>query len=135
MGLPFLMAVLAAGAVVYTVLAWNRGFWRVAGRIHYTLATLAAVAFTVLGLVASLAGTLFGTTSKFWPALIVVVCVVMGGQILFFPRFELPMPRRVTPRVGGAVGAFLLGALTGVIATPCAMPVRIFVSDSMFFIR
>jgi cytochrome c-type biogenesis protein len=82
-----------------------------------------AAAFTVLGMVASLAGTLFGTTSKFWPILIIVVCVVMGAQILFFPNFEIPMPRGFTPKAGGILGAFLLGALTGVIATPCAMPV------------
>ena len=82
-----------------------------------------AAAFTVLGMIASLAGTLFGTTSKFWPILIIVVCVVMGAQILFFPNFEIPMPRGFTPKTGGVVGAFLLGALTGVIATPCAMPV------------
>jgi cytochrome c-type biogenesis protein len=82
-----------------------------------------AAAFTVLGMVASLAGTLFGTTSKFWPILIVIVCLVMGGQILLFPTFEIPMPRGFAPKAGGIVGAFLLGALTGVIATPCAMPV------------
>ena len=82
-----------------------------------------AAAFTVLGMVASLAGTLFGTTSKFWPVLIVIVCLVMGGQILLFPNFEIPMPRGFTPKAGGILGAFLLGALTGVIATPCAMPV------------
>ena len=82
-----------------------------------------AAAFTVLGVVASLAGTLFGTTSKFWPILIIVVCLVMGGQILIFPSFEIPMPRGFAPKEGGMVGAFLLGGLTGVIATPCAMPV------------
>jgi cytochrome c-type biogenesis protein len=82
-----------------------------------------AAAFTVLGMVASLAGTLFGTTSKFWPILIIIVCLVMGAQILFFPTFELPMPRGFAPKAGGMLGAFLLGALTGVIATPCAMPV------------
>ncbi len=82
-----------------------------------------AAAFTVLGMVAGLAGTLFGTTSKFWPILIVIVCLVMGVQILFFPAFEIPMPRGFAPKAGGMVGAFLLGALTGVIATPCAMPV------------
>jgi len=82
-----------------------------------------AAAFTALGMVASLAGTLFGTTSKFWPIIVIVVCLVMGGQILFFPGLEIPMPRGFTPRAGGIVGAFLLGALTGVIATPCAMPV------------
>jgi len=82
-----------------------------------------AAAFTVLGMVASLAGTLFGTTSKFWSILIIVVCAVMGGQILFFPSFEIPMPQGFRPKAGGILGAFLLGALTGVIATPCAMPV------------
>lgn len=82
-----------------------------------------AAAFTVLGIIASLAGTLFGATSKFWPVLIVIVCVVMGGQILFFPNFEIALPRGFTPKASGIVGAFLLGALTGVIATPCAMPI------------
>jgi cytochrome c-type biogenesis protein len=82
-----------------------------------------AAAFTTLGMVASLAGTLFGTTSTFWPILIIAVCLGMGVQILFFPRFEIPMPRGFAPRAGGMVGAFLLGAVTGVIATPCAMPV------------
>ena len=81
-----------------------------------------AAAFTALGLIAGLAGTLFGTTSKFWPILIVIVCFVMGGQILFFPNFEIPMPRGFAPKAGGVIGAFLLGALTGVIATPCALP-------------
>lgn len=82
-----------------------------------------AVAFTALGMIAGLAGTMFGTTSKFLHWLIVVVCVVMGIQILFFPNLEIPMPRGITPKTGGIVGAFLLGALTGVIATPCAMPI------------
>jgi cytochrome c biogenesis protein CcdA len=51
----------------------------------------------------------------------------MGAQILFFPNFEIPMPRGITPKTGGVVGAFLLGALTGVIATPCAMPILVVV--------
>jgi len=86
-----------------------------------------AATFTVLGMIAGLAGTMFGTTSKFWPWLIVVVCLAMGIQILFLPRFEIPMPRGITPKAGGMVGAFILGALTGVIATPCAMPILVVV--------
>lgn len=82
-----------------------------------------AASFTALGMAAALAGTLFGTTSKLWPVLIVIVCLVMGGQILLFPDFEIPLPRGFAPRAGGIIGAFLLGALTGVIATPCAMPI------------
>jgi hypothetical protein len=42
--LAILVAILAVGAVVFTVLAWKRGYWTLAWRIHYTLVTLAAVA-------------------------------------------------------------------------------------------
>ena len=38
------VAILAVGAVIFTVLAWRRDFWSLAWRIHYTLVTLAAVA-------------------------------------------------------------------------------------------
>ncbi len=82
-----------------------------------------AVVFTLLGMIAGLAGTLFGTTSKFWSWLIIIVCAVMGIQILFFPNFSFPVFRNKTPKIGGIFGAFLLGALFGVIATPCAMPI------------
>ena len=84
-----------------------------------------AAAFTALGLIAGLAGTLFGTTSRFWPVLIIVVCLAMGAQILFFPNIGLSLPRGLAPKAGGIIGALLLGALTGVIATPCAMPMLV----------
>ena len=45
LGLGVLAAVLTAGALVYAVLAWKDGYWSVAFRVYYTLATLAAVAF------------------------------------------------------------------------------------------
>jgi len=45
LGLAVLAAVLTIGALVYTVLAWKDGYWGVGGRVHYTLVTLAAVAF------------------------------------------------------------------------------------------
>ena len=38
------VAILAVGAVVFTVLAWRRGYWTLAWRIHYTLVTLGAAA-------------------------------------------------------------------------------------------
>ena len=40
-----LAAVLTVGALVYTVLAWKDRLWGLAGRVHYTLVTVAAVAF------------------------------------------------------------------------------------------
>ena len=42
-----------------------------------------------------------------------------------FPTSKCPMPRGITPKTSGLVGAFLLGALTGVIASPCAMPILV----------
>jgi len=39
------LAVLAVGAVFFTMLAWKNQYWRLAGRMHYTLGTLAAVGF------------------------------------------------------------------------------------------
>ena len=38
------VAILVVGAVVFTALAWRRGYWNLAWRIHYTLVTLGAVA-------------------------------------------------------------------------------------------
>jgi CubicO group peptidase (beta-lactamase class C family) len=45
LGLGVLSAVLTAGALVYTVLAWKNGYWGIAGRAYYTLVTVAAIAF------------------------------------------------------------------------------------------
>jgi CubicO group peptidase (beta-lactamase class C family) len=45
LGLGVLSAVLTAGALVYTALAWKNRYWGIAGRAYYTLVTIAAVAF------------------------------------------------------------------------------------------
>ena len=41
LALPVLSTALTVAAGVYTVLAWRDGFWRLAGRVHYTLVTVA----------------------------------------------------------------------------------------------
>jgi hypothetical protein len=43
--LPALAIVLTIGSLVFTVLAWKDRYWGVLGRLHYTLVTLAALAF------------------------------------------------------------------------------------------
>jgi hypothetical protein len=45
LGLGVLAAVLTVGALIYSVLAWKSSYWGIAARVHYTLVTLAAVAF------------------------------------------------------------------------------------------
>jgi hypothetical protein len=42
---PLLGAALTAGSVAFAMLTWKNGYWSVAGRLHYTLVTLAAVIF------------------------------------------------------------------------------------------
>src|SRR3712207_7819907 len=45
LGLGVLAAVLTVGALLYSVLAWKNSYWGIAARVHYTLVTVAAVAF------------------------------------------------------------------------------------------
>ena len=45
LGVGVLSAVLTVGALIYSVLAWKRGYWGIAARVHYTLVTVAALAF------------------------------------------------------------------------------------------
>jgi hypothetical protein len=45
LGLGVLSAVLTVGALVYSVLVWKSSYWGIAARVHYTLVTLAALAF------------------------------------------------------------------------------------------
>jgi CubicO group peptidase (beta-lactamase class C family) len=45
LGLGVLGAVLTVGALIYSVLAWKRSYWGIATRVHYTLVTVAALAF------------------------------------------------------------------------------------------
>jgi CubicO group peptidase (beta-lactamase class C family) len=43
--LPLVAAVLTIAAIGFTVLAWKNRYWGVAGRVYYTLVTVAALAF------------------------------------------------------------------------------------------
>lgn len=45
--LPVPAIVLTIGLAVFTVLAWKDRYWGILGRLHYTLVTLAAVAFVL----------------------------------------------------------------------------------------
>jgi hypothetical protein len=45
LGLGVVSAVLTVGALIYGVLTWKNGYWGIATRAHYTLVTVAALAF------------------------------------------------------------------------------------------
>ncbi len=82
-----------------------------------------ALTFTALGLAAALLGRLFGVQGRFWPYLIGGVCLVMGLHMLGWLPLRLGLALPLRPRGRGALGAFLLGLLFGLVSTPCAVPI------------
>jgi cytochrome c-type biogenesis protein len=83
------------------------------------------ITFTVLGMVAALAGKMYGDVSRVWNWVVAVVCLVMGLHLLGVLRFTIPMPFKVQPKTRGVLGAFLMGLLFGVVSAPCAAPILI----------
>jgi cytochrome c biogenesis protein CcdA len=82
-----------------------------------------SITFTILGAVASLAGTLMGDIGGFWKYILAAVAIVMGLQMMGLLNFQIPTPRLVKTEQKGLIGAFLLGMLFGVASSPCATPV------------
>jgi cytochrome c-type biogenesis protein len=85
-----------------------------------------AVTFMLLGIVASLAGGLLGGSTRIWYYLIALVCFVVGLQMLGI--FQLSLPSwfgglREKVQIKGLPGAFLLGLISGLVASQCATPV------------
>ena len=82
-----------------------------------------ASAFTALGLVAAMTGSLLGDVGWYWKALLGLVLLAVGLHLL--GAFRLPTPSHgFLSRFHGAglLGAFILGALTGTLSAPCATP-------------
>jgi len=84
-----------------------------------------AITFVGLGMVAALAGSLYGEVPSFFTWIVAAVCVVMGLHMLGVVEVPFPHLVREQPRVTGAVGALLLGLLFGFVSTPCAAPLLI----------
>jgi cytochrome c biogenesis protein CcdA len=81
--------------------------------------------FVVLGVIAALAGSLYGQVSGAWKWIVAAVCVVMGLHLAGVLRFTIPAPLKAQPRMTGLLGALVLGLLFGVVSAPCAAPILI----------
>ncbi|MBA3074125.1 MAG: cytochrome c biogenesis protein CcdA [Anaerolineae bacterium] len=85
-----------------------------------------AVTFMLLGIIASLVGGLIGGTTHIWYYLVAVVCFVIGLQMLGVLKISTPMwfgGLREKVKAKGLFGAFLLGLISGLVASQCATPV------------
>lgn len=84
-----------------------------------------AVTFTVLGVVASAAGKLMGTSAGWWNILLGVLMVLMALQTWEIFNF-IPSTNLLSKNTcRGFLGAFAAGILGGVFSSPCATPVLI----------
>lgn len=98
----------------------KRAFW-----LSVTFAAGAAVTFTVLGVVASLAGRLMGTSASWWYIILGVLMILMALQT--WGIFEIiPSSYLISKNTRkGYIGAFVAGILGGIFSSPCSTPVLI----------
>lgn len=84
-----------------------------------------AVTFTTLGVIASMAGRLIGSSGSWWYILLGVLMVLMALQI--WGIFEIiPSSYLISKSTKrGYVGAFIAGILGGIFSSPCSTPVLI----------
>lgn len=84
-----------------------------------------AVTFVTMGIIATSAGMLMGTSSPVWYIILGVLMVLMSLQTFgifnFIPSINLVGKNKKK----GIVGAFLAGVLGGIFSSPCSTPVLI----------
>lgn len=85
-----------------------------------------AITFMLLGIAAALVGGLLGGGTRIWYYLVAAVCFLIGLQMIGVLRIPEPawfgnLREKVTAR--GLWGAFLLGLVSGLVASQCGTPV------------
>ncbi len=91
-----------------------------------------SLTFTILGAMAALLGRLMGDVGKFWYWIVAAIAVAaiaifMGLSLMGVFEIRLPFASRMQTKKRGALGAFLLGLLFGVVSSPCATPVLVLI--------
>jgi cytochrome c-type biogenesis protein len=84
-----------------------------------------AVMFTSMGMIAALAGRMYGDVSSTWNWVVAAVCLIMGLHMMGVLKFSIPVPAIALPKSRGLLGAFILGLLFGVVSAPCAAPILV----------
>lgn len=94
-------------------------------KLSLTFALGSAVTFTVLGVIASLAGRLMGTSASWWYLILGTLMILMALQT--WGIFEIiPSSYLISKNTKkGFVGALIAGILGGIFSSPCSTPVLI----------
>ncbi len=98
--------------------------------LSYTVGV--ATTFAALGLTAALAGTLMGSLLMHPLVILLIVALLLYIALSLFGLYNMYLPRWLTNRqagtskISGFVTAFVFGAISGTIASPCLSPGIIF---------
>jgi cytochrome c-type biogenesis protein len=83
-----------------------------------------ALVMSALGAMAALMGTMFGDVGPYWYFIVAFILMVMGLQLTGVLKLKLGgNAQRFIPQRTGLIGALILGALFGLVLSPCASPV------------
>ena len=83
-----------------------------------------ALVMSILGAMAALMGTMFGEVGVYWYFVVAVILMVMGLQLSGLINLKLGgASQKFLPQRTGLLGALILGALFGLVLSPCASPV------------
>ncbi len=94
-------------------------------RLSLTFAIGSGVTFTLLGVIATMAGNLIGTQATWWYLVLGILMMLMALQT--WGIYEIiPSSYLISKNTKkGYVGAFIAGILGGVFSSPCSTPVLI----------
>ena len=94
-------------------------------KLSVVFAVGGAISFTILGIIASIAGNLIGRSSSIWYIILGILMLLMALQtwelIEIIPSTYLVSKNKKK----GYVGALIAGILSGIFSSPCATPVLI----------
>lgn len=118
---PCVLAVIPA--VIGYVGGYSRGNRKAAATYALLFALGLAITFTILGALAALMGQMMGDVGRVWYWIVAGVAVLMGLSLLGVFEINIPFAGKLQSKRRGALGAFLLGLLFGLVSSPCATPV------------
>lgn len=85
-----------------------------------------SITFTAMGMVAALAGKMYGDVSSTWNWVVAAVCLIMGLHLAGMVTVPIPsLGERLQPKTRGFWGALVLGLLFGLVSAPCAAPILV----------
>jgi cytochrome c-type biogenesis protein len=83
-----------------------------------------ALVMSSLGAIASLMGTMFGDVGPYFYFVVAIILMAMGLQLAGLLKLKLGGDtQKFLPQRTGLLGALILGALFGLVLSPCASPV------------